>query len=88
MRWEAKRTKEFEEWWHTLTLPEHEGASADSDDPSLLRLRSTADGVLLIGGDKAGQTARFYRRMISKADKIYDGHLRRVMKGETTNESW
>jgi hypothetical protein len=28
--------------------------------------------VLLIGGDKAGQTKRFYRQMITKADKIYD----------------
>jgi len=34
--------------------------------------------VLLIGGDKAGQTKRFYRQMIAKADKIYDAHLRRI----------
>ena len=26
--------------------------------------------VLLIGGDKAGRTKRFYRQMVSKADKI------------------
>lgn len=37
--------------------------------------------VLLIGGDKAGQTKRFYRQMVSKADKIYDAHLRRIAKG-------
>lgn len=34
--------------------------------------------VLLIGGDKAGKTKRFYRQMILKADKIYDAHLRRI----------
>jgi hypothetical protein len=34
--------------------------------------------VLLIGGDKAGETKRFYRQMIAKADKIYDAHLRRI----------
>ena len=32
--------------------------------------------ILLIGGDKAGKTKRFYRQMIPKADKIYDAHLR------------
>lgn len=41
--------------------------------------------VLLIGGDKAGKTKRFYRQMISKADKIYDAHLRRTEKGATSN---
>jgi hypothetical protein len=35
-------------------------------------------GVLLIGGDKAGKTKRFYRQMIRKADRIYDAHLRRI----------
>jgi hypothetical protein len=37
--------------------------------------------ILLIGGDKAGRTKRFYRQMVAKADEIYDAHLRRV-KGE------
>jgi hypothetical protein len=37
--------------------------------------------VLLIGGNKAGKTKRFYRQMISKADKIYGAHLRRIEKG-------
>lgn len=37
--------------------------------------------VLLIGGDKAGNTKRFYRQMIAKADKIYDAHLRRIEEG-------
>jgi hypothetical protein len=32
--------------------------------------------LLLIGGDKAGKTKRFYRQMVSKADKIYDAQLR------------
>jgi hypothetical protein len=37
--------------------------------------------VLLIGGDKAGKTKRFYRQMIARADKIYDAHLARLEKG-------
>ena len=37
--------------------------------------------ILLIGGDKAGATKRFYRQMISKADRIYDAHLARFEKG-------
>src|SRR4029077_605014 len=41
--------------------------------------------VLLIGGDKAGRTKRFYRQMITKADKIYDAHLRRVEEGVSSN---
>jgi hypothetical protein len=37
--------------------------------------------MLLIGGDKAGKTKRFYRQMISKADRIYDAQLRRIKEG-------
>lgn len=37
--------------------------------------------VLLIGGNKAGKTKRFYRKMVIKADKIYDAHLRRIEEG-------
>jgi hypothetical protein len=36
--------------------------------------------VLLIGGDKAGKTKRFYRQTISKADRIYDAHLQRIQR--------
>jgi hypothetical protein len=32
--------------------------------------------VLLLGGDKAGRTKRFYRQMIAKADEIYGEHLK------------
>jgi hypothetical protein len=31
--------------------------------------------ILLIGGDKAGRTKRFYKQMIRKADRIYQEHL-------------
>jgi hypothetical protein len=31
--------------------------------------------ILLIGGDKAGKTKRFYKRMIPIADSIYQQHL-------------
>src|SRR3954462_12480809 len=34
--------------------------------------------VLLVAGDKAGKTKRFYRQMVSKADKIYAAHLGRI----------
>jgi hypothetical protein len=44
--------------------------------------------ILLIGGDKAGRTKRFYRQMISKADRIYDAHLRLTMKGADNNGRW
>jgi hypothetical protein len=42
-------------------------------------------GILLIGGDKAGQTKRFYRQMVAKADRIYDAHLRSLRKGAPRN---
>lgn len=41
--------------------------------------------VLLVGGDKAGKTKRFYRQMIAKADKIYDAHLRRIDEEASRN---
>jgi hypothetical protein len=37
--------------------------------------------MLLIGGDKAGKTKRFYRQMVPKADKLYDVHLQRTKEG-------
>jgi hypothetical protein len=37
--------------------------------------------ILLIGGDKAGKTKRFYGRMIPVADRIFDRHL------QTTTEN-
>jgi hypothetical protein len=36
--------------------------------------------ILLIGGDKAGKTKRFYKRMIPQADRIYDEHLQGTAK--------
>lgn len=41
--------------------------------------------VLLIGGDKAGKTRRFYRQMIAKADRIYDEHPRRTEEEAARN---
>jgi len=40
----------------------------------------TRVAILLIGGDKAGKTKRFYKQMIPKADQIYDVHLRSTGK--------
>jgi hypothetical protein len=37
--------------------------------------------ILLIGGNKAGETKRFYRQMVAKADRIYDAHIRHLTKG-------
>jgi len=31
--------------------------------------------ILLIGGDKAGRTKRFYKQMVREADRIYQEHL-------------
>lgn len=31
--------------------------------------------ILLIGGDKAGKTKRFYKQMVRRADQIYKEHL-------------
>jgi hypothetical protein len=44
--------------------------------------------ILLVGGDKAGKTKRFYRQMISRADRIYDAHLRSITKGALENGRW
>ncbi len=119
MRWATERTREFEEWWETLTeleqnqvlssllLVEESGPAtgrpavdtvSGSRHPNLKELRATQTlrvffafdprrvAILLVGGDKAGRTKRFYRQMIAKADKIYDAHLRSVTKGAAANE--
>ncbi len=111
MRWQPKRTDEYDEWWETLPGPAQEKVAISINylelwGPSTRRpLVGTLRGskhlnmkelradptirvffafdprrkvVLLIGGDKAGKTKRFYRQMIAKADKIYDAHLRRI----------
>jgi hypothetical protein len=36
--------------------------------------------ILLIGGDKAGKTKRFYKRMIPVADSIYSKHLKMIQE--------
>jgi hypothetical protein len=41
--------------------------------------------VLLIGGDKAGTSKRFYRQMVDRADKIYAAHLRCIEKGAASD---
>ena len=38
--------------------------------------------ILLVAGDKSGGSEkRFYRQLIAKADKRFDGHLSKVKKG-------
>lgn len=38
--------------------------------------------ILLVGGDKAGRPERrFYKRLIRKADDIYDQHLEAISDG-------
>lgn len=68
---------------------------AGSKHPNMKELRATQTirvffafdprrvAILLVGGDKAGKTKRFYRQMVAKADQIYDAHLRRITKGAT-----
>jgi hypothetical protein len=110
MRWQTKRTDEFNEWLETLSETERKRVSASierlkalgpgsgrplvdsvagSKHSNMKELRATQTlrvffafdqrrkAVLLIGGDKAGKTRRFYRQMIAKADRIYDAHLMR-----------
>jgi hypothetical protein len=119
MRWRAERTKEFNEWWETLSIPERrrivisvevlkeEGPGVgrpyvDSVKGSrylnMKELRASPTirvffafdprrtAMLLIGGNKAGKTKRFYRQMISKADQIYDAHLRRIKEESSRND--
>ena len=33
------------------------------------------EAILLVGGDKSGQWARWYPRAIRRADDLYDQHL-------------
>lgn len=42
--------------------------------------------ILLVGGDKAGKTKRFYKKMIPVADRIYDRHLRKLIEHEGGKE--
>jgi hypothetical protein len=74
MRWKTERTDEFEGSKHS-NLKELRPTQT-------IRVFFAFDprrkAVLLVGGDKAGKTKRFYRQMIAKADKIYEAHLRRI----------
>jgi len=118
MRWATERTREFNEWWETLTESEKRKVSVSIEELkdvgpnagrplvdtvkgsrylNMKELRPTRTirvffafdprrmAVLLIGGDKAGKTKRFYRQTIARADKIYGAHLRRIEKGATRN---
>jgi len=119
MQWATERTREFEEWWRTLSGSEKRRVAFSIRElgqagPSLGRpLVDTVKGsrflnmkelrptrtirvlfafdprrmaVLLIGGDKAGTSKRFYRQMVTRADKIYAAHLRRIEKGAATDD--
>ena len=38
-------------------------------------------GILLVAGDKIGvSTQRFYKKLITKADALYDRHLKSIKK--------
>lgn len=42
---------------------------------------SERKGILLVAGDKSGQSEkRFYRQLIARADERFDGHLARLRK--------
>ena len=39
--------------------------------------------ILLVGGDKSGVSQKqFYKRLIAKADKVYDAHLAAIKAGK------
>ncbi|HMI82406.1 MAG TPA: type II toxin-antitoxin system RelE/ParE family toxin [Solirubrobacterales bacterium] len=42
--------------------------------------------ILLIGGDKAGKTKRFYKQMVRKADRIYEKHLKDPRHAKDEND--
>ena len=55
---------------------------ADTKD-QVLRIAFAFDpdrsAILLIGGDKSGVSQkRFYKRLIAKADRLYDRHLKQI----------
>jgi hypothetical protein len=55
---------------------------ADTKD-QVLRIAFAFDpdrsAILLIGGDKSGVSQKqFYKRLIAKADRLYDRHLKQI----------
>jgi hypothetical protein len=47
-----------------------------------LCLRSEAEAILLMAGDKSGGEKRFYRELIRRADDRFDAHLAWLKKEE------
>ena len=44
------------------------------------------DAIILVAGDKSGtSSARFYQRLVSRADRRYDAHLKRLRGGPAKN---
>ena len=98
MSWEAARTLEFDEWWEGLRRPLVVSVYGSRySNMKELRVGKTIRiffafdphqvAILLIGGDKAGKTKRFYKQMVRKADRIYKEHLEASAPGHTKENS-
>lgn len=72
----------------TLTASRHRnmkelrpGSSGRSELRILFAFDPERSAILLIGGDKAGDWTRWYKKNITAADDLFDSHLRRL-RGE------
>lgn len=119
--WHIIATKEFEQWFDSLSIKEQDRIEAgldllrrfgpqlgrphvdtleDSSYPNLKELRTSTsasvlrtffafdpkqDCVLLCGGDKQGKKEkRWYRQMITAAERLYTEHLEELRYNEDT----
>jgi len=74
---EIELLPEFAEWWQGLPPDARE---AIGHDMRLLAARGPMPrrrAIVLVGGDKSGD-ARFYDRMIARADGLFAEHLYRL----------
>ena len=66
---------------------EHEGtSSARWLHSHSVCIRPTADGHLLVGGDKRDRWSSWYQEMIPVADRLFDEHLETLQREEETHD--
>ena len=58
------------------------GSSRRSEVRILFAFDPTRSAIMLLGGDKSGQWAKWYRKAIPEADKLYDQHLKDLATNE------
>jgi hypothetical protein len=72
----------LEEMGPKLPFPYSSGVEG-SRHGHMRELRIQSHGDPLIGGNKTGQEKRFYKKMIPKADALYDEHLNTLQSHST-----